>query len=170
MPVSRFSAYCIGIGAGLLVLAVGDIIGWPIRWNHTASVPTGLYVRSASGDFLAFCPGEPWSKLSVERNYRPAGSVCFDGREPLLKRIVAQAGDTVVMDTKGVSINGTLPLRDSRPMAGDSEQLTLEHFPFGSYTLQPGQYWVMGDHPRSFDSRYFGPIDTSQIHVRLRHF
>jgi len=95
---------------------------------------------------------------------------CPDGYQPLLKRIVAKAGDLVIFDEKrGVEVNGEV-LKDSKPSGKDSAGRPLTHFPSGMASLQPGEYWVMGDHPMSFDSRYFGPVNSSQIRRRLRPF
>jgi type IV secretory pathway protease TraF len=33
----------------------------------------------------------------------------------------------------------------------------------GCRVLQTGEVFVLADHPGSFDSRYFGPLDTASI-------
>ena len=143
-----------------------------IRWNHTPSVPVGVYAavpETVRPRYLEFCPAEPWASLSRARAYRePAGlgPACADRAEPLIKRIAAEAGDTVEFGVGGVSVNGEmLPMSAARRR--DTAGREIAHYPFGTYILGDGKYWVMGDDYRSFDSRYYGPVDTSQVRTLL---
>ena len=138
-----------------------------IRINWTPSVPTGLYIRDASGPFVEFCPVEPYAALSKSRDYRPSFGTCPDGRQPLLKRLVAKPGDRVTLSADGMRVNGYL-IPSSAPRASDSRGRPLPAYLFGSYTVGSGASWVTGDHPQSFDSRYFGPVPASAIRARLR--
>jgi type IV secretory pathway protease TraF len=56
----------------------------------------------------------------------------------------------------GVQINGQ-PLPNSRPLDLDTQGRALPHLR-GSFTLKQGEFWAAGEHPNSFDSRYFGPV------------
>lgn len=169
MPsISRFRYVALGLVLGGALNLTAARFGWAIRWNHTPSIPMGIYIADSDGQFAEFCPGGFWGALSVERDYRQAG-LCFDGREPLLKRIVAHDGDTVAYTDQGVAVNGKL-MAASTPHERDMAGRPLQHVAWGEYVLGPGQFWLMGDHPRSFDSRYFGPVDSSQIRNRLRRW
>jgi conjugative transfer signal peptidase TraF len=164
--ISRFNAaMCLAIGSMVLAGCLTTVL-LRVRWNRTASVPIGFYWESATGEYVEFCPSGPWAKMSADRGYRAPGS-CFDRHEPLLKRMIGFPGDVVNYDANGVRINGfTLPA--SAPYQLDTEGRPIQHFPWGEYVLGATQYWVMGSNPRSFDSRYYGPIDGSQIRSRLR--
>jgi type IV secretory pathway protease TraF len=41
--------------------------------------------------------------------------------------------------------------------------------PAGTYRVESGQLWLLSGHdPRSFDSRYFGPISVSSVQAVAR--
>ncbi len=74
-----------------------------------------------------------------------------------LKQIAALNGDTVRTTPEGSYINGKLwPL--SGILAG-----VRYHFPYGQYVLHAGEVWVLGNHPLSWDSRYFGPVPEALV-------
>ena len=78
---------------------------------------------------------------------------CPNGLEPLLKTVGAVAGDVV-----------TLPLPGYAPLAADAAGRPLTAYPAGTYRVQPGQVFLFSKHDlRSFDSRYFGPVETRSI-------
>ncbi len=140
-----------------------------IRVNASASLPIGLYrtTNQRSADLVEFCPEELYATLSAERAYRETGD-CPDGAEPLMKPIVALDGDIVTVSPTGVGVNGRL-LRNSAPRRLDTDNRSLEHWPFGTYRVCPGTAWVISSfNARSFDSRYFGPIPFTRIRSYLR--
>lgn len=153
-------------------IAVFQLFGFlGLRINTSPSLPVGLYVvttdRSAS--LVEFCPEDPFARLSLTRSYRDAG-VCRDGGAPLLKPVVAKAGDTVELSERGISVNG-LSLPNTAPLSRDTKGRPLTAWPFGRYPVTPGTVWVASSyHSRSFDSRYFGPVFTTAIRHRLKAF
>lgn len=73
-----------------------------------------------------------------------------DGRL-IVKRIAAVAGDRVVVDARGCSINGSLMVAAFE--SPSQAQSPLDH------TLSPGEYFLLGDTPGvSTDSRHFGMV------------
>ena len=142
-----------------------------VRFNSSPSLPVGMYVTTADehANLVEFCPAEPSASLSITRGYRDPGN-CPDGAAPLLKPVVASAGDVVELSARGVSVNGTL-LANTAPLSKDSKGRLLGAWPFGRYCVTPGSVWVASSHhPHSFDSRYFGPISTAAIRHRLKPF
>jgi conjugative transfer signal peptidase TraF len=142
-----------------------------IRVNSSPSLPVGLYQVTSSPDaaLVEFCPAEPFASLANARGYRQAGT-CPDGGSPLMKPVVARAGDSVDVSERGVSVNGKTIL-NSAPLLKDTAGRPLAPWPLGTYAVQPGTVWVVSDyHPRSFDSRYFGPVQEALIRSRLRPF
>ena len=140
-----------------------------IRVNLSPSLPLGLYEvdASAATSLVEFCPAEPFGSLANARGYRHAG-VCADGGSPLLKPVVARLGDAVTMSPEGVLVNGQ-SLPNSAPRNRDTAGRPLTPWPFGTYVVKAGTLWVLSSyHPRSFDSRYFGPIAESAVLDRLR--
>lgn len=163
------SLLVLAFGGGALVLALAaDWAG--LRLNDSPSMPTGVYVRTSSesiASLVVFCPPEPFARLSVERGYRSRGN-CPDGAEPLAKPIAARAGDTVDLSARGMAVNGRL-LRNTAPLATDTRGRPLSHWPFGEYVVATGSVWVASSYsPRSFDSRYFGPVNVSQVREHVR--
>jgi len=75
-----------------------------------------------------------------------------------LKQIAGVPGDVVRVTPEGSYINGKLWPMSAIP--GDS---AFPHYPYGTYTLRPGQLWILGQHPNSWDSRWFGPIPQTLI-------
>ena len=153
-------------------IAVFQLFGFlGLRINTSPSLPVGLYVVTTNGaaNLIEFCPAEPFAALSLIRGYRDAGS-CQDGGAPLLKPIVAKAGDAVELSGRGISVNGLL-LPNTAPLSKDTKGRPLTAWPFGRYPVSPGTVWVASSyHSRSFDSRYFGPVNTTAIRHRMRAF
>jgi conjugative transfer signal peptidase TraF len=142
-----------------------------LRINTSPSLPLGLYVvtTDSSANLIEFCPAEPLAALSLVRGYRDRGA-CRDGGAPLLKPIVAKAGDLVELSWRGISVNGLL-LPNTAPLSKDTKGRPLEPWGFGLFRVTPGTVWVASSyHSRSFDSRYFGPVDTTAIRHRMKAF
>jgi conjugative transfer signal peptidase TraF len=140
-----------------------------IRLNTSPSLPFGLYrvTADSSAPLVEFCPAEPVASFANARGYRQAGS-CPDGGTPLMKPIVARAGDVVDVSADGVRVNGNL-LRNSASLARDNAGRALAPWPTGKYAVPTGTVWLISDyHARSFDSRYFGPVPTALIRDHLR--
>jgi len=142
-----------------------------LRINTSASLPMGLYISTtdAGANLVEFCPVEPFATLAIVRGYRDSGT-CRDGAAPLLKPVVAKSGDVVELSARGISVNGAL-LSNTAPLSKDTKGRPLEAWPFGRYIVAPDTVWVASSyHPRSFDSRYFGPLSTGAIRGRLKAF
>ena len=165
--IRRHSLIAIGVSVGVFQLF--GFFG--LRINTSPSLPMGLYVTTAdsAANLVEFCPAEPFAALAIIRGYRDSG-ICPDGAAPLLKPVVAKSGDVVELSTRGISVNGAL-LSNTAPLSKDIKGRPLEAWPFGRYVVASGTVWVASSyHPRSFDSRYFGPISTSAVRERLRTF
>ena len=75
-----------------------------------------------------------------------------------MKPIVALPGDLVEVKDTGVAVNGAM-VPHSAPIAFRNGAA-----PLGAYVVQKEEVWVIASsHPRSFDSRYFGPIPIENI-------
>lgn len=149
------------------IFAVWSLLG--LRINASPSLPVGLYITTtdARANLVEFCPAAPFASLSLMRSYRESGA-CSDGGAPLLKPVVARAGDGVELSPRGISVNGML-LPNTAPLSNDTKGRPLQSWPFGRYVVAPGTVWVASSyHPRSFDSRYFGPIPVRSIRAHVR--
>jgi conjugative transfer signal peptidase TraF len=161
-------------GVTIPAVLIGVFQMWSIaglRINTSPSLPVGLYITTANvrANLVEFCPAEPFASFSIARGYRDRGA-CGDGAAPLLKPVVASAGDVVDLSARGISVNGVL-LPNTAPLSKDSKSRPLTAWIFGHYVVAPGTVWVASSyHPRSFDSRYFGPVSTSAIRHRIKPF
>ena len=141
-----------------------------VRINTSYSLPMGLYIETAAPNapFVEFCPEGRFAKESASRAYRTRGVACPDGAVPLLKPVVARQGDHVETSAAGILVNGAL-LAKTAPLINDAESRPLSPWPFGLYIVEPGTIWVASTYNRgSYDSRYMGPIATTQIRRKLR--
>ncbi len=156
------------IGGTLVsVLAIPAAAG--LRLNDSPSLPLGIYVVTSdeSADLVEFCPPEPFGSFAALRGYREPGS-CPDGGAPLMKPIAARSGDTVRISAAGIAVNGR-EIPRSQALTLDTKRRALQHWPFGTYAVQPGTVWLISSYnARSFDSRYFGPIRIMSLRYRLR--
>jgi conjugative transfer signal peptidase TraF len=142
-----------------------------LRISTSPSLPIELY-RITSDEYaplVEFCPVEPYASFAAARGYRSKGT-CPDGASPLMKPVVAKAGDRVRVSKSGLEVNGRL-LPNSVPMAADTKKRPMTIWPVGDYTVAPGWVWVASSYnARSFDSRYFGPVRTTEIRCHLKSF
>ena len=138
-----------------------------IRINYTPSEPMGLYrvltFTGASADvqrgsLIEFCHHGVKNKFMIR-------GACEDGYAPFVKQVIGMPGDTVTVADSGVSVNG-VGVPHSRPLRFSIADPTLA-MPVlrGSFTLNEGQYWVLGGQntERSYDSRYFGAVSAKDI-------
>lgn len=146
-------------GALLLVgLALYGIGGY--RWNHSTSMPYGLYQLTsepyARGDIVFTCFPEPAARLAKERGYLGWG-LCPGGTEPLFKRVLALSSDAVTLTAKELTVNGTVI-----PFARIERDANNRQMPHAN--LSAHGVWVGSTYNRnSYDSRYFGAIDPDLI-------
>lgn len=152
------------VAAGVLANALG------LRINFTPSMPVGIYwaqVRSTQplqrGALVLFCPpATPAFQIALARGYIAPGS-CPHHSQALLKPVAAVAGDTVTLTPRGVQVNQSW-LSQSPVFSKDSAGRPLPHPPFRRYTVRSGEVWLLSTHSlKSYDSRYFGPIDETQL-------
>lgn len=147
------------LAAFLLAADIALIAGW--RWNSTPSLPLGLYkiekgLQPVRGDVVSFCPSSPMP-------FMPPGPC--NGVAPLMKEVVAVSGDVVEVAADQVLVNGAaLPQSASIQRSEAFPGISIPHA-YGRFNLSAGQLWVFGsgDPVRSFDSRYFGVVDSKDV-------
>ena len=150
----------LAIGIVALVALLFPAIYHPrlrLIWNVSASVPAGLYgikpgVLLQVGDLVAVRPSPALTRYMAERGYVEAGAL-------LIKPIAAMHGATVCRKGFGIMI------------AGKMIATALSHDRFGRplprwsscRQLRGDQLFLIAPSTASFDSRYFGAVDGSQI-------
>ena len=158
-------------GITLLLLSAAAYVAGA-RINTTRSIPLGLYWTSSAplevGAYVLFCP--PPLGLFDEaraRDYIGAG-FCPRGYGFMMKRVLAAKDDVISVTDDGVRINGRL-LTDSAPSMADKAGRSLPRYQASHYILGNSELLLMSDaSATSFDGRYFGPINRSQVRTVIR--
>lgn len=129
----------------------------PVILNETPSMAKGAYVRVGevddlkSGDIIAM----PMN--SAARNYL-VKKLGYPEDTMLIKRVAGLSGDLVCRQGSVVTINKRTLVAASSDRQGIP--LTAWH---GCRTLSINDVFMLGDHPSSYDSRYFGPVSRSEL-------
>lgn len=117
--------------------------------NRTASMPIGLYAKIVTdrlilGDIVVFNLG------TIDNN--------------LLKYIAGLEGDEYCSDIDHILwING-LPVAKKNILKYDSELISQSV----CQKLKQDEFLVLGEHPDSYDSRYFGPIKKQDVIAQVK--
>lgn len=141
------------------------------RFNVTHSMPRGVYrITTGSiirpGQIVSFClDDETYNAIARDRGYISPGN-CPSGIQPLLKKVAGLAGDEVGFDTTGlITINGQ-PLPNTMKAVTDSagrpapvSRLAAGVIPLNSALV------ISHQHANGFDSRYFGLVPISSVHL-----
>jgi conjugative transfer signal peptidase TraF len=152
-----------GMGCAALLLTTASPPMPRLLWNASASAPIGLYRVSRDraidvGDMVIAWPPASVRAIAAARRYLPRGV-------PLVKRVAAGPGDricaagsSIVIDGRAVASRRAVD-RHSRPLPWWS----------GCRTLRDHHYLLlMADVADSFDGRYFGITNGSEIIGRAR--
>lgn len=183
----------LGLAATIAVTGPTALPGAPgarLRFNLSPSLPLGVYLleparpapggrsggrplpgsrsggRPLPGDLVLTCPPPPFAHLARTRGYLPAGG-CPGGSQPLGKLVLAAGGDRLDVEPAGLTVNG-LRLPATPSLAADRLGRPLPHVPPGLRRVAAGDLWLVAPHPRSLDSRYFGPVGAARVLGRLR--
>lgn len=147
----------IGIAAAAGIAAVSVFPpGAFLIWNRTESAPKGLYFitrdNPVTGDW-AVLSGDAASAQWI------AGNGYLGPDWPIIKRVSASEGDEICRSESEVMINGTLAA-----IALDTDR-SGEKLPRwgGCFTLRNGEVFLLNNHPRSLDGRYFGAERRSDL-------
>jgi conjugative transfer signal peptidase TraF len=148
------------IAAGVVAAVIASVISPPrllLIWNTTASTPIGLYTITQAipkrGDLLLIRLPPDMEAVAVSR-------AMLLRNTPVLKPVVAVAGDLVCRSGSTVTINGR-PAAIARELDQHGRRLPVWR---GCRHLSQSQVFVLARHPASFDSRYYGPLDTHAAH------
>lgn len=144
------AVFLLGLGA-----VVADSTPAVALVNESPSLPRGLYLRQAGAE-----PGVG-SVVAIPQP-QPVRPYLADLGMPaevlLIKRVAAGDGDLVCRDRGSV----WMPGRSVVARASDSRGVALPAWS-GCRHLGPGDLFLLGDTPGSFDSRYFGSVPRTAI-------
>lgn len=148
----------ISVGAVILV-ALAAWVRWPtfLLYNASESAPRGWYwqrpARELKPGLLVFArlPPAP-ARLAHARGYLPQ-------HLPILKRIGALEGQSACVEHGHLRIDGQAVARTRI-----HDRLGRPLTPWtGCGQLGRDEVFLLTNHPASFDSRYFGPVQRSAI-------
>ena len=95
----------------------------------------------------------------------------LDSKKDFIQRVVGLPGEVVQIVNKQVYINNR-PLQDLYAFYSDTKVFSPGIQPldnYGPFLVPPNKYFVMGDNrDESFDSRYWGVVDLSQVKGKVR--
>ena len=147
-----------GLGLVALCLVLMSGVDGQVRAlaliNESPSLPRGLYLRGSGepeiGSVVAL-PQPVSSRAYLESLGMPADVL-------LIKRVAARGGDMVCREGLAVQT----PVRQVEAHDRDNQGTTLPVWS-GCRRLAYDQFFLLGDSPGSFDSRYFGTVDRAEI-------
>jgi conjugative transfer signal peptidase TraF len=127
----------------------------------TPSEPLVLYKRDRTPNrYVLFCL--PIDKQKDAKDRGIARGSCPGGIQPFMKeyRVIHNG---VQLSPAGAYVDGVL-LRNTAPKHYDHQGRPLTPFPFGYYKAEDNTIWTFSTYNEdSYDSRYFGPIQRTQI-------
>lgn len=121
------------------------------------------------GAIVLYCLPPGVAGFAHNRGYVPRGGQCPGGLTPIGKMLAALPGDTVVLTTDGITVNGALQSH-SRALSSDCKGRKLPRLASASYVVRGGYTWLLAPSDRSFDSRYLGELSTTNIVARVQPY
>src|SRR2546425_3907445 len=159
------------VGVPLAGARIAAILGLGLHVNLSPSAPRGLY-RAVTGTplggaWVAACVSPEAAALGRARGYVWSGP-CVGGVQPIVKPVVALAGDVVALGPEAVIVNGQrLPGRSSADV--DSLGPPLPHAVWGRHVVTADEFWLVSTRvPNSWASRYLGPSSRGRRYAPWR--
>ena len=164
-------AVTLGCFAALVMAGLGGVSLLRLRLNLSNSLPRGVYQETDEpihvGTLVAECLPPHLAQLAQERGWVGKG-YCPTGTPPILKQVVAIAGDTVEVTDYFIAVNG-VKIPHSATQKRDSHGRDVPAIPRGTYLLASGEVFLLATNiPNSWDSRYTGPAQLTDIMTTAR--
>ena len=141
------------VGAAIITSALTAMTVFPpstyLLWNRTESAPKGLYWRSDSPltrNGWAVVSGKAPAAIWISEH----GYLQRDW--PIIKRVRGMSGDLVCRESNVISIS-KIPVAEALISDRSGQKLPVWS---GCFTLKDDEIFLLNDHPRSLDGRYFG--------------
>ena len=146
--------------ASAVTAALGAVMIFPSHdvwlWSRTDSAPKGLY-RLSDGPLTL----EGWTVVSGDapssKWIAARGYLAPDW--PVIKRVRGLPGDEICRENTAVSING---IAAATALEADSTDQNLPDWQ-GCITVKADEVFLLNDHERSLDGRYFGATRMENI-------
>ena len=126
-----------------------------LLYNHSPSIPVGVYVRVDTPRILP--NGAIVTIRAIDAAPQTAKVRSFDQpRNRFIKRVAARAGDRVCADQSSLTINDGSPIFRQPQTPADPMWVECR-------ALLNDELLLLGDHANSFDGRYWGPVSSRVI-------
>lgn len=171
--LKKYNKIAIYIGILVLVTVFSTSIKLLIRNNYVQAfkIPAGsMEPTLLIGDHILV------DRQMSARNPNRGDIVIFeypeDPSKDFVKRVVAVAGDIVVIKKKELYINNR-PVKEAYSVHKELDLIPANQNPrdnFGPVTVPAGSYFMMGDNrDRSYDSRFWGFVEKTKIKGTVRN-
>lgn len=147
------------IAAGLLWFAFYATARTHLFLTTTESMQPGLYwlqpgERVERGEIAIACVPARFAQWALRFGVLKSDRRC-DGVEPVIKRVVAVAGDRIRLTARGVFVNGSFELESQRRRSFRGRPIPA--VATDRFQLRPNEVLLLGDfRSGSYDGRYFG--------------
>jgi len=144
------------IPIGLLSIAMAITFSPKFVWNASESAPIGLYYinhrQPVLGEYALIRPSNSVAIFIEDRGYLPPDT-------PLIKRIAALPGDEICRDSEAILINKihVTEAQETDTLGREMPQWS------GCFTLKKDEVFLLNDHLRSLDGRYFGAANLIDV-------
>ena len=138
----------------LVATALVSVVASHLVYNWTASLPPGFYwlkhnATPRRSELVAFPIPADVIELVRDRRYLPDGAY-------IVKPVIGLPGDVVCTKGGVLTVNGETV---GAVLTEDAGGRPLPHYDVCD-RVPTGQLYVASHHPRSFDSRAFGPVSS----------
>lgn len=163
----KLDLFGLTVGTILFLLLISYTAGfWKIIKANSHSTVDGYYLVIFTNqlpivldNYVVVCiPTKKHATFALTHGLLTSNRYCINHTAPLIKTVKALAGDIVIENPLGVQVNGNL-IPYSAPLILSN----LTAYNTTGKLLKKDELFVMGDNPRSFDSRYFGIVDKTFI-------
>ena len=132
-----------------------------VKYNETDSIPMGFYLSSEIPQIHKLKDktivvydsiGNAAVDLAISRGYFKQPSFC--------KYIAGKPGDTIEVNYGYITINGRHTKVKMKTNDFANRPLPYPDYPL---VLKADEFFILGDHPESYDSRYYGLVKYSDL-------
>lgn len=144
--------------SAIILIAVASVVTLAPKlvWNASNSAPLGLYWIAQQppklGEFALIKPSDPIAELITTRGYLPPDI-------PLIKRVSATSGDEICRENQAILINNN-HVADALMVDSLGRKMPLWS---GCFTLQSDEIFLLNDHEKSLDGRYFEATNSRDV-------
>ncbi len=144
------------ISISLILTAMAVAFSPKLVWNASESAPVGQYLirnrQPVLGEYALITPSKTVAMFIEDRGYLLTDT-------PLIKRIAAGPGDEICRKDFGIFIN-ELHVADAQKTDSLGREMPRWR---GCFTLKNGEVFLLNEHEKSLDGRYFGATKLNDV-------